>query len=49
MLGWQGRVLVPQPMKLPYRILVLDDDENALSGIVEVLSDAEYHVTGATT
>jgi hypothetical protein len=36
-------------MKLPYRILVLDDDENALSGIVELLSDAGYHVTGATT
>jgi DNA-binding response OmpR family regulator len=36
-------------MKLPYRILVLDDDENALSGIVEILCDAEYHVTGATT
>jgi DNA-binding response OmpR family regulator len=36
-------------MKLPYRILVLDDDENALSGIVELLSDAEYHVTGVTT
>ena len=36
-------------MKLQYRILVLDDDENALSGIVELLCDAEYHVTGATT
>jgi CheY-like chemotaxis protein len=36
-------------MKLPYRILVLDDDENALEGIVELLRDAEYHVTGATT
>ena len=36
-------------MKLPYRILVLDYDENALSGIVEMLRDAEYHVTGATT
>ena len=36
-------------MKLPYRILVLDDDENALSGIAELLRDAEYHVTGATT
>ena len=34
-------------MKLPYRILVLDDDENALEGIVELLRDAEYHVTGA--
>jgi CheY-like chemotaxis protein len=36
-------------MKLPYRILVLDDDENALSGIVELLRDADYQVTGATT
>jgi DNA-binding response OmpR family regulator len=36
-------------MKLPYRILVLDDDDNALSGIVELLCDAEYNVTGATT
>jgi DNA-binding response OmpR family regulator len=36
-------------MKLPYRILVLDDDENALSGIVELLRDAEYGVTGALT
>ena len=36
-------------MKLPYRILVLDDDENALSGIVELLRDAEYGVTGAVT
>jgi DNA-binding response OmpR family regulator len=36
-------------MKLPYRILVLDDDENALSGIVELLRDAEYRVTGAAT
>ena len=36
-------------MKLPYRILVLDDDENALSGIVEMLRDADYHVTGAAT
>lgn len=36
-------------MKLPYRILVLDDDEHALSGLVELLRDAEYHVTGAAT
>jgi len=36
-------------MKLPYRILVLDDDENALSGIVELLRDADYDVTGAAT
>ena len=36
-------------MKLPYRILVLDDDEHALSGIVELLRDADYRVTGAAT
>jgi DNA-binding response OmpR family regulator len=36
-------------MKLPYRILVLDDDENALAGIVELLRDAGHVVTGAAT
>jgi DNA-binding response OmpR family regulator len=36
-------------MKLPYRILVLDDDEHALAGIVELLRDAGYHVTAAAT
>ena len=36
-------------MKLPYRILVLDDDENALSGLVELLRDAEYRVTGVAS
>jgi DNA-binding response OmpR family regulator len=36
-------------MKLPYRILVLDDDEHALSGMVELLRDAGHNVTGATT
>jgi CheY-like chemotaxis protein len=36
-------------MKLPYRILVLDDDEHALSGIVELLRDAGYLVTAAGT
>src|SRR4030095_4692894 len=36
-------------MKLPYRILVLDDDEHALSGMVELLRDADYRVTGAAT
>ena len=36
-------------MKLPYRILVLDDDEHALAGIVELLRDAGHLVTGATT
>jgi DNA-binding response OmpR family regulator len=36
-------------MKLPYRILALDDDENALSGIVEMLRDAGYTATGTMT
>lgn len=36
-------------MKLPYRILVLDDDENALEGIVELLRDDDHTVTGAAT
>jgi DNA-binding NtrC family response regulator len=36
-------------MKLPYRILVLDDDEHALSGIVELLRDADHLVTAAST
>ena len=33
-------------MKLPYRILVLDDDEHALSGIVELLRELN---AGGTT
>ena len=36
-------------MKLPYRVLVLDDDEHALSGIVELIRGAGHHVTGAAT
>jgi CheY-like chemotaxis protein len=36
-------------MKLPFRILVLDDVESALAGIVELLRDAGYIVTGAAT
>jgi len=36
-------------MKLPYRVLVLDDDEHALSGIVELIREAGHHVTGAAT
>ena len=35
--------------KLPYRVLVLDDDEHALSGIVELLRDAGHLVTAAST
>jgi CheY-like chemotaxis protein len=34
-------------MKLPYRVLVLEDDENALAGIVELLSESGYDVTPA--
>lgn len=41
--------LTGQTMKLPYRILVLDDDPNALSGMVEILRAANYLVTGAAT
>lgn len=36
-------------MKLPYRILALDDDPHALTGLAELLRDAEYHVTEAET
>jgi len=36
-------------MKLPYRVLVLEDDEHALSGIVDLLRDAGHNVTGAAT
>jgi len=38
-----------QNTKLPFRILVLDDDEHTLAGIVELLRDAEYVVTAAAT
>jgi len=36
-------------MKLPFRVLVLEDDEHELSGIVELLRDAGHSVTGAAT
>jgi DNA-binding response OmpR family regulator len=36
-------------MKLPFRILVLDDDEHALAGLVELLRDVGHLVTGAAT
>ena len=36
-------------MKLPYRVLVLEDDEHALSGIVELIRGAGHHVTGVAT
>ena len=35
-------------MKLPYKILVLDDDDSALDGIVEMLREMGYLVTPAT-
>jgi DNA-binding response OmpR family regulator len=36
-------------MRLPFRILVLDDDEHALAGLVELLREAGHLVTGAAT
>jgi DNA-binding response OmpR family regulator len=36
-------------MKLPYRILVLEDETNTLAGMVEMLREAEYEVTGASS
>jgi CheY-like chemotaxis protein len=36
-------------MKLPYKILVLDDDDAALEGIAEMLRDMGYAVRPATT
>ena len=36
-------------MKLPYKILVLDDDDSALDGIVEMLREMGYVVMPATT
>ena len=35
-------------MKLPHRVLVLEDDENALAGIVELLVESGYDVTAAS-
>lgn len=35
-------------MKLQYRVLVLEDDENALAGIVELLSESGYDVTATS-
>jgi CheY-like chemotaxis protein len=35
-------------MRIPYRVLVLEDDENALAGIVELLSASGYEVTPAS-
>lgn len=34
---------------LPYEILVVDDDERALEGMLELLRDAGHNVTGAAT
>ena len=36
-------------MKLPYRVLVLEDDENALMGVVELLSQSGFDVTPSAT
>jgi DNA-binding response OmpR family regulator len=35
-------------MKLPYRVLVLEDDENALAGIVELLCETGFDVTASS-
>ncbi len=35
-------------MKLPYRILLLDDDPHARAGLAELLADAGYEVTAAS-
>ena len=35
-------------MKLPYRVLVLEDDDNALAGIVELLCETGYDVTASS-
>ena len=42
-------LLVSTAMKLPYRILVLDDDEAALAGMAELLRDGGYLVTATET
>ena len=36
-------------MKLPFRVLVIDDDENALCGIEELLRAAEHDVTTSSS
>jgi DNA-binding response OmpR family regulator len=36
-------------MKLPFRVLVVDDDENALCGIEELLRAAEHDVTTSSS
>ena len=36
-------------MKFPYRLLVIDDDEHALTGMLELLRDDGHDVTGAST
>ena len=36
----------PPVMKLPFRILVLEDDEHTLAGVVELLRDSGHQVTG---
>jgi CheY-like chemotaxis protein len=34
---------------LPFHILVVDDDEAALNGLLELLRDAGHQATGAAT
>ena len=47
---WHDVVVLPaRLMKLPYRILVLEDEPNTLSGMVEMLREVDYQVTGASS
>jgi DNA-binding response OmpR family regulator len=36
-------------MKLPYRVIVIDDDENALSGLAELLRESGHDVTPSSS
>jgi CheY-like chemotaxis protein len=47
--GEECRLLAGKAMQLQYRVLVIDDDENALSGIAELLRAADYDVTASSS
>jgi CheY-like chemotaxis protein len=49
LVSWKSADNRRYAMKLPYRVLVIDDDENALCGIVEILRAADHHVTSASS
>lgn len=36
-------------MKLPYKVLILDDDENALVGLAELVRSRDHEVTSSTS